>query len=411
MAFHRDEEVCTATYIIHRPTKSPQSIAEGIAVGCTIGAYADGSPAERQRLAPYVGEVSSTEILSEDEQGIVDLQVRVAFPIVNLNGTLPSLLVCTFGKLSMDGEIKLKDLDIGSRFLQNFQGPRFGLDGLRKLLNVYGRPFVSSIMKSSNGRGLAELAEQFEAQALGGADLIKDDEIFFDQSSAPVLPRISKFRSIADRILQETGHQVLYAVNLTGRNSQLLQNARHAVEAGASCLLLSTLAYGFDTLQELSEADDIGVPILSHPAMMGGLYSPPHHGISPSLLLGKLVRLAGADIALYPSPYGSVTMRQQDAIELADVVRADWGALKKAVPAPSAGIHPGLVPNLVQDFGMDQMIKAGGGIHSHPNGPTAGAKAMRDAVDAAIHGVPLAEAAEKSQPLAAALKFWGKPNA
>ena len=42
--------------------------------------------------------------------------------------------------------------------------------------------------------------------------------------------------------------------------------------------------------------------------------------------------------------------------------------METGFPVPSAGIHPGMVPNLVADFSMDHVINAGGGIHGHPDG-------------------------------------------
>jgi ribulose 1,5-bisphosphate carboxylase large subunit-like protein len=49
------------------------------------------------------------------------------------------------------------------------------------------------------------------------------------------------------------------------------------------------------------------------------------------------------------------------------------------------------------------MFLAGGGIHGHPDGSTAGAKAMMEAAKAAISGVPLEEAAKKYPELLRAL--------
>ena len=40
-----------------------------------------------------------------------------------------------------------------------------------------------------------------------------------------------------------------------------------------------------------------------------------------------------------------------------------------------------LIPDLIELFGKDFAVQAGGGIHGHKNGTTAGAKAMRQAID------------------------------
>ena len=51
------------------------------------------------------------------------------------------------------------------------------------------------------------------------------------------------------------------------------------------------------------------------------------------------------------------------------------------VPALSCGFHPGLVGKVTKEVGVDYMVNAGGSIHGHPNGTTAGAAAMRQAID------------------------------
>jgi ribulose 1,5-bisphosphate carboxylase large subunit-like protein len=61
---------------------------------------------------------------------------------------------------------------------------------------------------------------------------------------------------------------------------------------------------------------------------------------------------------------------------------------------------------LVKFFGRDVIIQAGGGIHGHPGGTVAGARAMRQAVDAATKGIPLAEYADIHEELGMALKTW-----
>jgi ribulose 1,5-bisphosphate carboxylase large subunit-like protein len=52
------------------------------------------------------------------------------------------------------------------------------------------------------------------------------------------------------------------------------------------------------------------------------------------------------------------------------------------------------------------VIQAGGGIHGHKNGTSAGATAMRQAVDATLNGKTLDEYAETHKELKAALILW-----
>jgi ribulose 1,5-bisphosphate carboxylase large subunit-like protein len=62
---------------------------------------------------------------------------------------------------------------------------------------------------------------------------------------------------------------------------------------------------------------------------------------------------------------------------------------------------------MLAENGPDMIFMAGGGMLGHPMGYTAGAKAFRQAIDAAMAGVPLDEASKNLPELRAALETWG----
>ncbi|MFY0543990.1 2,3-diketo-5-methylthiopentyl-1-phosphate enolase [Brevibacillus sp. H7] len=399
------EQRILVTYLTQ--AKDLQKKAEAIAVGMTVGSWTDLPAAKQAELRPYLGEAAGVQPLETLENGVTRGTVTVSYPIRNFTADIPSLLTGIFGKLSMDGKIKLVDIQFPEAFLAAFPGPKFGIDGLRDRLGAYRRPLLMSIFKSCLGLPFEDLKTQFRAQALGGVDLVKDDEIFFADDRAPFLERIKAFGKIAAEAEQETGKPVLYAANLTGPTHELLDRAKRAAEAGAHCLLFNVLAYGFDVLHRLAADPDVHVPIMAHPALAGALYPSPDYGIATPLLLGKLMRIAGADLVLFPSPYGNVALDKGEALQLAAHLTEPQESLRRSFPVPSAGIHPGLVPQLYADFGIDQVVNAGGGIHGHPGGATAGAKAFAAAIDAVVAGRTLEQAAAESEALAVALKKWG----
>jgi len=53
------------------------------------------------------------------------------------------------------------------------------------------------------------------------------------------------------------------------------------------------------------------------------------------------------------------------------------------------------------------IFMVGGGMLGHPMGYTAGAKAFRQAIDAAMAGIPLDVASQSHPELRAALETWG----
>ncbi|MFS0837939.1 2,3-diketo-5-methylthiopentyl-1-phosphate enolase [Paenibacillus sp. 1P03SA] len=427
---------CLATYRCYDDTADFNKKAQGIAVGLTVGSWTELPEARKAEMQRHLGHVVSVDVheageASPGSRRYADIQI--AYPDVNFSRDLPALLVTVFGKLSMDGKIKLTDLSFSDSFLSAFAGPKFGLQGVRELLGVHDRPLLMSIFKSVIGQDLQGLREQFYAQAAGGVDLIKDDEILFENPLTPIEKRVAVCMEAARRAREVTGQKLLYATNLTGPTSKLADQAKKAIDAGANALLFNVLAYGFDTLCELSADPDISVPIMAHPAMAGAFYPSAEYGISASLLLGKLMRVAGADLVLFPSPYGSVVMPREENLAIKQVLLTEnldqdyiyrysqaegsagqpsasaigSPALKTSFPVPSAGIHPGLVPLILRDFGTDVVVNAGGGIHGHPMGAIAGGQAFRQAIQATLEGATLQEAALQHPELKAAIDAWG----
>jgi 2,3-diketo-5-methylthiopentyl-1-phosphate enolase len=389
----------TVSYLTE--AKDLRKKAESIAVGMTVGSWTDLPAAKQEKLQKHLGKVHEVDVQESVEGGLERGIIKVDYPIENFTPDIPSVLTNVFGKLSMDGKIKLVDIDFPSEFISHFPGPKFGIKGVRDLVQVYDRPLLMSIFKSCIGLPLPELVEQFKLQVDGGVDLVKDDEIFFADEEAPFYERIEACR----KIIEASGRKVLYAVNLTGPVTEMVEKARRAVKAGANCLLVNVLPFGFDILHRLSSDPEINVPIMAHPALAGAFYPSREYGISASLLLGKLMRLAGADLVLFPSPYGSVAMPKEAALAIKDALQGKVPGLLSPFPVPSAGIHPGMVPVLYKDFGQDHIVNAGGGIHGHPGGPVGGGKAFRDAITATVNGIPLDQA--PTPELAQAIEKWG----
>ncbi|WP_183600406.1 2,3-diketo-5-methylthiopentyl-1-phosphate enolase [Paenibacillus phyllosphaerae] len=405
------DQMCVATYRCYDDKADFDKKALGIAVGLTVGSWTELPEARKAEMEKHLGKVVSVTV-HESKTGAAGeryADIRIAYPEINFSRDIPALLVTVFGKLSMDGKIKLLDLDFSPNFVSAFPGPKFGIEGVRELLGVQDRPLLMSIFKSVIGHDLEGLREQFYRQALGGVDLIKDDEILFENPLTPLEKRVETCMEAARLAERETGQKLLYAVNLTGPTANLAANAKRAIAAGANALLFNVLAYGYDALHMLSSDPEINVPIAAHPALAGAFYPSPHYGIAAPLLLGKLMRLAGADLVLFPSPYGSVVMPKEENLAVQAALIDPALPVKASMPVPSAGIHPGLVPLILRDFGQQVVVNAGGGIHGHPQGTAAGGQAFRQAILAALEGTSLPEYASRpgNEALQAAIQLWG----
>jgi 2,3-diketo-5-methylthiopentyl-1-phosphate enolase len=335
--------------------------------------------------------------------------VQVAYPEVNIGEQIPMLLTTVVGNISMGGDIKLVDIRFPKKYVAGFKGPKFGIEGIRKILGVKKRPLLNNMIKPCTGYRLKVGAELFRKAALGGCDIIKDDELIADASFNSVVGRVKRYMQIEKQVYEEKGEHTLYTVNVTDKIPKVFENARRAVELGCNALMINYLAVGFPVMQALADDPAINVPILAHMDVAGALYMSPWHGLSSHLVLGKLPRLAGADIVVVPAPYGKAPVIDYKFRNVARNLAFPLYHLKPTFPMASGGITPSMVPTVMAALGNDIVIGSGGGIHAHPKGPVAGGKAFRQAIDATMKGIPLSEYAKDHQELATALKEWADP--
>ncbi len=332
---------------------------------------------------------------------------QLAYPAVNFGPQIPMLLSTVIGNISMSGKLKLLDLKFPKSFLNSFKGPKFGTQGIRELLGIPERPLLNNMIKPCTGYTPEVGARLFSQAIHGGVDIVKDDELIADPPFCPMVERVKLYMAEARRYYEETGNKVLYTVNITDRADKVKENAKRALDAGANALMINYLTAGITALQSLAEDPEINVPILAHLDFAGTMYESPYSGISSYLILGKLARLAGADIVVYPSPFGKFPFLRERYLQIGHHLLGKWLHFKPAFPMPGGGVMPAVVPAIIRDLGKDCILGAGGAIHGHPMGPVAGGKAMRQAIDAALQGIPLREAAEQHPELKSAIEAWG----
>jgi len=331
--------------------------------------------------------------------------VQLAFPIRAWGDNIPMLLLAIAGNcFAYSKHIMLTDLFIGKNLLAKFQGPKFGVDGIRELTGVQDRPLSLHIIKPKMGMTPAETANQVRLTAAGGADACKDDEMLADAYNNTMEQRLPLVMAEIDRAADKTGKRMLYFCSITDEPSKMRDKARRAIELGANGLLVAYSA-GLSTLRELTSDPEIRVPVMLHAshmiAMMKQIAWP---------VLAKLCRLCGADQMLTPTMWSSIPMvSMEEGLRTSFVKLAPWGHIKRTFPMPCAGVYPGLAEVLIGEYGTDIIIPAGGGMLGHPDGYTAGAQSWRQAIDAVMAGVPLPEAARQAEnhALRRALEKWG----
>lgn len=210
------------------------------------------------------------------------------------------------------------------------------------------------------------------------------------------------------RAKEETGEDTLYTVNITDKINKLKDNALRAIEAGANALMINTYTIGLAASHMICEDPDINVPILAHLDFAGATFASPEHGISSPLLVGKLARMIGADMAIIATPYGKFPVLHNKYRQQVNYCRQAFWHIKPMLPLCSGGATALIAPQTIEELGYDIALAAGGAIHGHPMGSEAGAKSMRQAIDATMKGIPLEEYAKDHVELAEAIKKWGR---
>ncbi len=375
------------------PGIDAQKQAKVIAVGQTAGTW-DARFAHREDvLRSHLGEVVGG-VTQPNGYSIATIR----FPEANVENDISSLLTMIFGKYSMAGAAKVVAVRLPEHYGRR---PKLGITGIREQLGVCDRPLIMAIFKPALGLSADDHAAILRDVANAGLDIIKDDEIMGDLEVAPTLKRLEACRKVIDEVKQQTGRTVLYAVNVTGSADKLIEKARLLVREGANALLLNVLTYGFSVLDALASDTEINVPIFAHPALAGALCASPDYGMAYSVVLGTLMAYGGADAVLYPAHYGSLPFDAQEEGRIRDSLRS-----RNVFPVPSAGIHPGIVPKALADYGQDVILNAGTGIMDHPDGPAAGVKAFFEALERVVPGEPFNLETVPEGALRQALRKW-----
>ncbi|HBE17784.1 MAG TPA: 2,3-diketo-5-methylthiopentyl-1-phosphate enolase [Cyanobacteria bacterium UBA11149] len=367
--------------------------AKIIAVGQTAGTWDARFSHREEALKSHLAEVVKG-ITQPDGSSLVTIR----FPEINVENDIPSLLTMIFGKYSMAGVGKV----MAVRLPDNYgRYPQVGITGIRERLNVFNRPLIMAIFKPALGLSAEDHATILQEVAGAGLDIIKDDEIMGDLDVAPTLKRLAACRRVLDKVKAETGRNVLYAVNVTGSADRLIEKARLLVREGANALLLNVLTYGFYVLDSLAADGEINVPIFAHPAFAGAICAAPNYGMAYSVVLGTLMAYGGADAVLYPAHYGSLPFEATEEGRIRDILRR-----RGVFPVPSAGIHPGIVPRVLADYGNDVILNAGTGIMEHPDSPAAGVKAFFEALARVKEGQSFAVDKLPDGALRRAIEKW-----
>ena len=186
----------------------------------------------------------------------------------------------------------------------------------------------------------------------------------------------------------------------------MMQRAKLVKKLGGGCVMIDIVSVGLDNVQMLRNAN-LGLIIHGHRAGHSAFTRNPKHGIS-YLVIAKLARLAGIDQLHTGTVVGKMADTKEDVLEVNKALTDKLGKFKPVLPIASGGLHPALIPPLIKILGRDLIINFGGGIHGHPQGTPAGARAVSQAIEAimARRGLKVWAKKKKNVELREALEHW-----
>jgi 2,3-diketo-5-methylthiopentyl-1-phosphate enolase len=345
----------------------------------------------------------------EDEAEAV---IQFAMSVDAFVDNIPMMLLSFAGNcFAYCDDLRLLDVTFPKDVTDKFPGPKFGPEGLRKLVGVdERRPLSLHIIKPKMGMTPKQTADQCYETAIGGVDMIKDDEMTSDTYNCTYADRLKYVMEALHKAKDKTGKMPIYLCSITDEASKVHDRARKLIEMGGNGILI-TYTQGLSSFAELTKDPEINVPIMMHGSHMIASMKTVSWPV-----WAKLSRLCGADLMLTPYYYSSIPMvSQEEGIRTAQIKLAPFRHIKPTAPMPAAGTYPGTAPVIVAEYGLDIVIPSGGGMLGHPDGYTAGAKAWQQAIRGAIDCITDEEFIEfakkpENKELKRALEKWGMPK-
>jgi len=346
--------------------------------------------------------------------------IKIAYPEAlfekdNAPNILSSIAGNIFGMKSVK-TIKLEDVSFPKTILDGFKGPKYGIEGIRKIMKIPSRPLLGTIIKPKLGLNTQHHSQSAYESWKGGCDIVKDDENLSSQKFNSFENRLAKTLEMADKAENETGEKKAYLVNVTAETKEMIKRAQLVEDQGGKFVMIDILTSGWSALQTLREAN-FKMAIHAHRAMHAAFDRNSEHGIN-MMVIADFARLIGVDTLHIGTGIGKLEGDVKDIEELQEEMEKmkivatkkrleqKWGNINPTLGVSSGGLHPRYVPFLINHLGKDLVIQAGGGIHGHPFGTQAGARAMRQAINATLNKTSLEEYAKTHVELEEALKFW-----
>jgi ribulose-bisphosphate carboxylase large chain len=360
-----------ATY--HVKSAKIKEAADALVIGQSIGnPYLRSKYETPEMLERYSARVTN---ISELANGLFAVETIFPLDIFTPGSFTHFLTVVMGGQMDIDllKGCRLVDLDIPEKLIKSFQGPKLGIQGIRDKISAYNRPLIGGIVKPKTGLSLDMLCRMVEAMVEGGIDFIKEDEILGEVEGAHLLDRIEAVNKVLD------GAKVIYAPAV---NLPIAQYGEVAAALNESKNIFGYHLNVWAGLDAFAYLSSLANRVSFYQKSGDGVITKETNNYSIAFNVWCLLaRLAGADMIHIGMMGGYLDESKEVLQKRLDALQNPCYGHKGTIPSFSCGATPAHVPMLQAAFGNDIMISAGGSIHSHKDGTTAGVKEFRRMAD------------------------------
>ncbi len=384
--------------------------------------------------------------------------VWIAYPwrLFDRVGNVQNILTYIIGNVLGMKEIsalKLLDVWFPESMIEQYDGPSYTLDDMKKYLGIKNRPVLGTIIKPKMGLTSAEYAEVCYDFWVGGGDFVKNDEPQANQDFCPYDKMVKNVKEAMDKAVKETGKKKVHSFNVSAADfdtmierCEMIRNA--GFEKGSYAFLIDGITAGWMAVQTLRRRYP-DVFIHFHRAGHGAFTRPENPIGCTVLVLSKFARLAGTsgihtgtagvgkmtgspeeDITaaheildlvakghMFEQSWSKVPSTDKDVLKLVKedsahkviLEKDSWRGMKKCAPIVSGGLNPTLLKPFIDLMGNTDFITTmGAGCHAHPDGTRAGAMALVQSMEAYQKKKSIEEYAKTHKELKRAIEFFTK---
>lgn len=203
----------SASYLIETPLE-PSHVAEVMAGEQSCGTFArvHGETDElRERARATVESIEEMDAVDRPSLSNALLErkaaqgpwrrarVTLSFPVANVGANLPTLASTVSGNLYDLGELtglRLESMQLPASYRAQFDLPRMGVDGTRRVTGATRGALVGTIIKPNVGLSARQTASLVAQLCDAGVDFIKDDEVCANPVHAPLAERVSAVMAV-----------------------------------------------------------------------------------------------------------------------------------------------------------------------------------------------------------------------